>query len=121
MNKQMKLKLLQEKKRREKLFEYKENFEKFATEQIKILPKDPTRGFISFEFNEAQQQINNFLEKQRQETGRVRAIILKARRQGTQERKKERTTTGAQHRKGRERKGGNTQGSKRNKINGFKF
>ena len=82
MNKQMKLKLLKEKKRREKLLEYKENFELFSQEQIRILPKDPTKGFIPFEFNEPQRLINEALEKQRRETGRVRAIVLKARQQG---------------------------------------
>ncbi len=76
------LEILREIKRREKLKEYKEDFAKFATEQIRILPKDSSKGFITFEFNEAQKIINDAIEKQLKETGRVRAIILKARQMG---------------------------------------
>jgi len=77
-----KLEILRELRKREKLEEYRNDFAKFATEQIKILPKDSSKGFISFEFNSAQKIINEAIEKQLRETGRVRAIILKARQMG---------------------------------------
>ena len=80
-NKQ-KLEALRELKKRQKLAEYKDNFELFAKEQIKILPKDSSKGFQPFVFNEAQKIVNDALEKQLKETGRVRAIILKARQMG---------------------------------------
>lgn len=76
------LQLLREIKRREKLASYKINFAEFATEQIKILPKDSSKGFIPFTFNEAQRIINDKIEEQLRTTGRVRAIILKARQMG---------------------------------------
>lgn len=76
------LQLLREIKRREKLANYKTNFADFATEQIKILPKDSSKGFIPFTFNEAQRIIDQKLEEQLKTTGRVRAIILKARQMG---------------------------------------
>jgi len=77
-----KLELLRELKRREKLASYKTNFAEFATEQIRILPKDSSKGFIPFEFNEAQKIINDEIEEQLRTTGLVRAIILKARQMG---------------------------------------
>lgn len=61
---------------------YSEDFASYAKDNIKIITKDATEGFIFFELNEAQQIINEQLEKQRRETGKVRAIILKARQQG---------------------------------------
>jgi hypothetical protein len=81
-NNSEKLEALRELKKREKLAAYKNNFELFAKEQIKILPKDSSKGFQFFEFNEAQKIVNEALEKQLKETGRVRAIILKARQMG---------------------------------------
>lgn len=77
-----KLALLRELKKREKLATYKTDFATFATEQIKILPKDSSKGFIPFTFNEAQRIINDKLDHQLKTTGRVRAIILKARQMG---------------------------------------
>ena len=82
MDNQAKLRLLKEKIRRDKLKEYEEDFEAFSRELVRILPKDSTQGFIPFEFNAAQKQITEALSKQLQETGRVRAIVLKARQQG---------------------------------------
>jgi hypothetical protein len=76
------LQLLRELKRREKLVEYKSNFASFATEQIRILPKDSSKGFVPFTFNEAQRIIDEKIEEQLRTTGRVRAIILKARQMG---------------------------------------
>jgi len=77
-----KLELLKEKKRRDKQEYYKENFEDFAKDNIKIITKDSSKGFVPFEFNDAQKVINNKLEEQLKNTGKVRAIILKARQQG---------------------------------------
>lgn len=82
MDNNQKLQLMKELKRREKLAEYKDNFVRFAEEQIKILPKDSAQGFIPFELNEAQIIVNNLIEKQLAETGKVRAIVLKGRQMG---------------------------------------
>jgi len=79
---QKKLEALREIKRREKLEIYKTDFALFASEQIKILPKDSSKGFHAFEFNAAQVIVNEAIEKQLKETGKVRAIILKARQMG---------------------------------------
>jgi len=77
-----KLELLKEKKRRDKKEYYKENFEDFARDNIKIITKDSSKGFVPLEFNDAQKVINDKLEQQLKDTGKVRAIILKARQQG---------------------------------------
>jgi len=77
-----KLALAKEAKKRKDLERYKGSFAEFATEQVRILPKDSTRGFIPFEFNEAQRIVNDAIEKQLAETGKVRAIVLKARQMG---------------------------------------
>ena len=77
-----KFEIRKEKRRREKQAAYKEDFQSFSEDHIKIITKDATQGFIPFKFNDAQLKINEQLEKQRKETGRVRAIILKARQQG---------------------------------------
>ena len=74
--------LLKEKERRLVLENYKDNFSQFAEEQIQIITKDASQGFIPFRFNRAQEIINEMLQKQIEETGKVRAIILKARQQG---------------------------------------
>ena len=74
--------ILLELKRRQDLAEYKQDFPKFAKEQLKIITKDVSTGFVPFELNEAQQIITDRINKQLAETGRVRAIILKARQQG---------------------------------------
>ena len=76
------IKLIKEKEKRVKLKEYSENFPKFAEEQIKIITKDASQGFVPFALNECQKRITEVLDKQLEETGRVRAIILKARQQG---------------------------------------
>ena len=75
-------KVVAELKKREQLSEYEQDFEKFANEQVKIITKDATQGFIPFELNEAQKYITEKLDEQIKETGKVRAIILKARQQG---------------------------------------
>lgn len=74
--------LLREKEKRVKLEAYKSDFASFAEEQVKIVTKDATQGFVPFKLNDAQKYITERLTEQLQETGKVRAIILKARQQG---------------------------------------
>ena len=74
--------LLAEKEKRDKLKEYSTDFSQFAMDQIQIITKDASQGFIPFSFNECQKRITDALDKQIEETGKVRAIILKARQQG---------------------------------------
>lgn len=76
------LELSRELYKRKKLREYEKDFELFANEQLRIITKDAAKGFVPFVFNDAQKYINEELEKQRKATGKVRAIILKARQQG---------------------------------------
>jgi len=82
INNRQKLELIKEKKRREKHEHYKANFEDFAKDHIKIITKESSKGFVPFELNSPQKVINDALETQLKETGKVRAIILKARQQG---------------------------------------
>ena len=76
------LRLLEEKNKRNKLKDYENNFTSFASDNIKIITKDARRGFIDFKFNSCQKKITELLDKQLADTGKVRAIILKARQQG---------------------------------------
>ena len=76
------LELSRELHKRKKLRAYEKDFELFANEQLRIITKDASKGFVPFVFNDAQKYINEELEKQREKTGKVRAIILKARQQG---------------------------------------
>ena len=80
--KQELIKLVKEKEKRKLLEEYSQDFTRFAEEQIRIVTKDASKGFVPFTLNEAQKRITELLDKQLRETGRVRAIILKARQQG---------------------------------------
>jgi len=82
MDNRQRLLIAKEKWRRDKEKEYEEDYKLFAEEQIKIRPKDVTRGLVPFVFNEAQDLIHRKIEEQREKTGKVRAIILKARQQG---------------------------------------
>ena len=83
MNKKKELvRLLEEKHKRNKLKDYENDFTSFAVDNIKIITKDARRGFIDFSFNSCQKKITELLEKQLEDTGKVRAIILKARQQG---------------------------------------
>jgi len=77
-----KLELAKELFKRKKREQYKSDFELFAKEQIRIITKNASQGFVPFTFNAAQVEINKKLESQREKTGKVRAIILKARQQG---------------------------------------
>ena len=76
------LKLLEEKQKRAKLKQYESDFTSFAKDNIKIITKDARAGFVDFNFNACQDEITQALDKQLAETGKVRAIILKARQQG---------------------------------------
>jgi len=82
MDNRQKLALAKEQWRREKEKLYEGDYRAFAEEQIKIRPKDVTKGLVKFRFNEAQNLIHEAIEEQRTRTGKVRAIILKARQQG---------------------------------------
>ena len=77
-----KLAIAVETKKRKDMQRYEGSFQDFAAEQVRILPKDSSKGFIPFEFNAAQQIVNDAIEKQLKETGKVRAIILKGRQMG---------------------------------------
>ena len=77
-----KLELLKERAKRERKQKYIDDFELFAKEQIRIITKNASQGFVPFEFNDAQRAINKQIEEQRKTTGKVRAIVLKARQQG---------------------------------------
>jgi len=82
MKNKRKLELAKEIHKRKKTIAYKEDFELFSREQLSIITKNASEGFVPFTFNEAQKRINKQLEEQRNKTGKVRAIILKARQQG---------------------------------------
>ena len=82
MNNKQKLALAKEVQKRKKLADYEGDFELFSKEQIKILTKDSSMGFIPFEFNEAQKIVNKKIDEQLKKTGRVRAIVLKGRQMG---------------------------------------
>ena len=82
MDNKRKLELAKELFKRKKQEEYKLDFELFAKEQIRIITKNASVGFVPFTFNAAQIEINRQLEDQRKKTGKVRAIVLKARQQG---------------------------------------
>ena len=56
MDKQQLTKLLKEKQKRGKLNEYKSDFASFAEEQIKIITKDASQGFVPFKLNECQKE-----------------------------------------------------------------
>ena len=81
-NKKELLKLLKEKQKRNKLVKYEEDFSIFAEEQVKIITKDASKGFVPFQLNTCQKIITEKLNEQYEKTGKVRAIVLKARQQG---------------------------------------
>ena len=56
------------------------DLEYFAAELLKIRPK--AGALASFTFNEAQRELHRRLEEQKAKTGKVRAIVLKARQMG---------------------------------------
>ena len=82
MDNKRKLELAKELFKRKKKEQYKSDFELFAKEQVRIITKNASQGFVPFEFNAAQKEINKQLEAQLKKTGKVRAIVLKARQQG---------------------------------------
>lgn len=76
------LEIKKELEKRKKVERNKNNFKDFAKDQLKIITKDASKGYVQFEFNEAQTKIHKAIEKQIKEKGRVRALVLKARQQG---------------------------------------
>lgn len=76
------LEIKKELEKRKKIERNKNNFKDFAKDQLKIITKDASKGYVEFEFNEAQTKIHKAIEKQIKEKGRVRALVLKARQQG---------------------------------------
>jgi len=69
-----------ETERERAIIRVRNNLELFAAECLKI--KDKSGGVVPFLFNRAQRYIHERLEQQLKETGKVRAIILKGRKQG---------------------------------------
>lgn len=67
------------KRERERLIEAK-RFETYAPSRLKIRPKKG--DIVPFRINRAQLFLHDAIEKQRAETGRVRALVLKARQEG---------------------------------------
>lgn len=61
-------------------YRFKKEFPFYAEQLLKIVPK--TGSVTPFILNKAQLHIHKMLEKQKSDTGRVRALILKARQQG---------------------------------------
>ena len=66
--------------RKKKATNLKRDFQFYAKHCLKI--KSKSGDLVAFELNEAQQFIHSAIERQRESTGRVRAIILKGRQQG---------------------------------------
>ena len=64
----------------EKRRRLRDEFPFYARNCLNIRTKDA--GIVNFELNEAQRYIHEQLEKQKAETGKIRAIILKGRQQG---------------------------------------
>ncbi len=64
----------------QKRIRLKDDFEYYALNCLKIRTKD--KGIQPLKINQAQRYIHAQIEKQRKETGKVRAIILKGRQQG---------------------------------------
>jgi hypothetical protein len=67
-------------KRLEQVKRLREDFTVFAPACLKIRTKDSR--VVPFVFNEPQEYLHEMLEKQRRETGKVRALVLKGRQQG---------------------------------------
>lgn len=68
-------------KQAQKLRRIRDEFPYFAQSFLKI--KDKAGQIVPFELNQAQRFIHQKLEKQRLDTGKVRALILKARQMGS--------------------------------------
>ena len=62
MDNKRKLELAKELFKRKKQSQYKSDFELFAKEQIRIITKNASQGFIPFEFNAAQSYTNGTAE-----------------------------------------------------------
>lgn len=57
------------------------DFDRFSTEHLKIKPKLPG-PLVHLQMNRAQRYVRERLDQQKAETGKVRALLLKARQQG---------------------------------------
>ena len=68
-------------KQLQKLKRLRDDFPYFAKHFLKI--KDEDGNIVPFELNSAQQYLHDKLEKQRLETGKIRALILKGRQMGS--------------------------------------
>jgi len=77
-----KIEIQKELNNRKEKEKYRDDFKSFAKDQLRIITKDATQGYVPFEFNEAQQLIHDKVEEQLKTKGRVRALVLKARQQG---------------------------------------
>jgi len=58
----------------------KDDFEHYASKCLKIRTK--SGEILPFTLNQAQRHVHNLVEKQKRETGKVRALVLKGRQQG---------------------------------------
>ena len=76
------LEIKRELEKRKRIERNRDNFKSFAKDQLKIITKDASKGYVEFEFNSCQDKIHEAIEKQRKDKGRVRALVLKARQQG---------------------------------------
>jgi len=76
------LELKREILKREKDKKYIRSFKEFAEDNLRIITKDASAGYVPFKFNEAQRNIDKAISEQLKKTGKVRALILKARQQG---------------------------------------
>ena len=65
----------------QKLRRIRDDFPYFSKNFLKV--KDKAGQIVRFELNQAQRYIHSMLEKQRIETGKVRALVLKARQMGS--------------------------------------
>ncbi len=60
----------------------RDDFPFYAERNLKIAHKNPQVGIVPFKLNRAQKFIHEKLQEQLKETGKVRALVLKARQQG---------------------------------------
>lgn len=61
---------------------FRDDFQSYGRACLQIRPKDPRAGNQPLILNAAQKYLHSQLEKQRSETGKVRALVLKGRQQG---------------------------------------
>ena len=59
-----KIEIQKELNNRKEKEKYRDDFKSFAKDQLRIITKDATQGYVPFEFNEAQQLIHDKVEEQ---------------------------------------------------------